>query len=307
MRAQTEASLDGRRRRAVPGRCARRDHPARRGDRDAGCASKACRWCWSPTRPRAAPAKRASRSLCPRAGRAGGALGRAWRGHGRSVRGTGAADRRSPRARMKAKAKRKTAVRSSSPIVGRPNAGKSTLINRLLGEDRLLTGPEAGITREFDRGRLELGRSQEQRGAYCPPDRHRRDAQEGASHRKAREALGRRRPPRGRFRRSGRAAARCHQGSGAPGSQDRRHGAVQEGRALIDRNQQMGRRRRSQRAVQRHPRRARRGLGASARRAAAQRFGADRQGARRADRRRLRVPRGLEPPRADRRAQPLVR
>ena len=33
-------------------------------------------------------------------------------------------------------------------VLGRPNAGKSTLINRLLGEDRLLTGPEAGITRD---------------------------------------------------------------------------------------------------------------------------------------------------------------
>jgi GTP-binding protein len=33
-------------------------------------------------------------------------------------------------------------------IVGRPNAGKSTLINKLLGEERLLTGPEAGITRD---------------------------------------------------------------------------------------------------------------------------------------------------------------
>ena len=33
-------------------------------------------------------------------------------------------------------------------VVGRPNAGKSTLINELLGEDRLLTGPEAGITRD---------------------------------------------------------------------------------------------------------------------------------------------------------------
>ncbi|KQT19298.1 ribosome-associated GTPase EngA [Methylobacterium sp. Leaf399] len=33
-------------------------------------------------------------------------------------------------------------------IVGRPNAGKSTLINTMLGEDRLLVGPEAGITRD---------------------------------------------------------------------------------------------------------------------------------------------------------------
>ena len=33
-------------------------------------------------------------------------------------------------------------------IVGRPNAGKSTLINKLLGEQRLVTGPEAGITRD---------------------------------------------------------------------------------------------------------------------------------------------------------------
>ena len=43
-------------------------------------------------------------------------------------------------------------VDESSPlklaIVGRPNAGKSTLINKMLDEDRLITGPEAGITRD---------------------------------------------------------------------------------------------------------------------------------------------------------------
>ena len=48
-----------------------------------------------------------------------------------------------------------TPVRQPTPerplqiaVVGRPNAGKSTLINQLIGEDRLLTGPEAGITRD---------------------------------------------------------------------------------------------------------------------------------------------------------------
>jgi GTP-binding protein len=36
----------------------------------------------------------------------------------------------------------------SMAIVGRPNVGKSTLVNRLLGEERMLAGPEAGITRD---------------------------------------------------------------------------------------------------------------------------------------------------------------
>jgi GTPase len=45
-------------------------------------------------------------------------------------------------------------------IVGRPNVGKSTLINELLGEERMITGPEAGITRDAIASSLEWdGRS----------------------------------------------------------------------------------------------------------------------------------------------------
>ncbi len=40
-------------------------------------------------------------------------------------------------------------------VVGRPNAGKSTLINQLLGEDKMLTGPEAGITRDAISSRFD--------------------------------------------------------------------------------------------------------------------------------------------------------
>ncbi|MBN9675039.1 ribosome biogenesis GTPase Der [Salipiger bermudensis] len=42
-------------------------------------------------------------------------------------------------------------------VVGRPNAGKSTLVNKIIGEERLLTGPEAGITRDAISVRTEWG------------------------------------------------------------------------------------------------------------------------------------------------------
>ena len=40
-------------------------------------------------------------------------------------------------------------------IVGRPNVGKSTLVNALLGEERMITGPEAGITRDAIASEIE--------------------------------------------------------------------------------------------------------------------------------------------------------
>ncbi len=42
-------------------------------------------------------------------------------------------------------------------VVGRPNVGKSTLVNKILGEDRVLTGPEAGITRDAIAVDFEFG------------------------------------------------------------------------------------------------------------------------------------------------------
>ena len=92
-------------------------------------------------------------------------------------------------------------------IIGRPNAGKSTLVNALIGEDRLLVGPEAGITRDSIADRLDLARQ------ALSPRRHRRHAQEGQGAGQARAHVGRRHAARHPLRRrlragDGRAAKR---------------------------------------------------------------------------------------------------
>ena len=71
-------------------------------------------------------------------------------------------------------------------IVGRPNAGKSTLINCFLGEDRLLTGPEAGITRDSISVEWGLARPDHQDVRYG------RHAPQGPRPRKAGKAVDRR-------------------------------------------------------------------------------------------------------------------
>ena len=134
-------------------------------------------------------------------------------------------------------------------IVGRPNAGKSTLVNKMLDEDRMITGPEAGITRDS----ISIDWQWTDKDGVDPPgaaDRHRGPAQARQGRRQAREAVGARYQARDRFRRSRGAAARWDARARGAGSAHRRPGAPGRPRAG-HRAQQVGRRRACLVAVQR--------------------------------------------------------
>lgn len=100
-------------------------------------------------------------------------------------------------------------------IVGRPNAGKSTMINHLLGEERLLTSPEAGTTR--DSIAVEINWKGREFRVFDTAGLRRRSRIEG----EAREALGRRRTARGALCRSRRDDDGCAEPLRGAGSSHR--------------------------------------------------------------------------------------
>ena len=121
-------------------------------------------------------------------------------------------------------------------VLGRPNAGKSTLINRILGEERLLTGPEPGITRD------SIGLDAEWRGRKLKIFDTAGLRRKLADRRQGREARGRRRAARGALRRSGGASARRDDPVREAGPDARRSGRAR-GQGAGHRPQQMGPRR----------------------------------------------------------------
>ena len=125
-------------------------------------------------------------------------------------------------------------------VLGRPNAGKSTLINHILGQDRLLTGPEPGITRD------SIGLDTEWNGSQDQDFRHRGPKAEVAHNREGGEARGRRCAARGALRRSRRASARRHDPFRKAGP-DARRPRRERGQGAGHRPQQMGPRRQQER------------------------------------------------------------
>jgi GTP-binding protein len=178
-------------------------------------------------------------------------------------------------------------------IVGRPNAGKSTLINKMLQQDRLITGPEAGITRDS----IAID--------WQWKDRPVRLIDTAGMRKKAKvddkleKAFRCRCAARGGLRRSGRAPPRWHARPGVAGPSHRRQRPSGR-RALIIAINKWDIAEKSQFAVQRHQGGAGRRAEPGARHTPGHGFGRDGQRHRPAARRRLRGARDLVEARLDR-------
>ena len=118
-------------------------------------------------------------------------------------------------------------------IVGRPNAGKSTLVNRLLGEERLLTAPEAGTTRDAIAVDLDWHGQKfriHDTAGLAPSLARRREAGKAVGRRRAqRGALRRGRGGAARRRERVRGAGPAHRRSGRAGGPRHRHRGQQMG------------------------------------------------------------------------------
>ena len=171
--------------------------------------------------------------------RADAAQRRAWRGHRRPVRAAAAAISNAPTRRTKRtrtrKARRAAQARHRRPAQRRqvdadqPHARRGAADHRARGRDHP----------RFDRDRLGVDTDGERPVRLIDTAGMRKKAKVAGQ---AREAVGRRCAPRGRFRRGRRAAARRARGARGAGPQDRRPGAAGGPRA-DHRDQQMGRRR----------------------------------------------------------------
>ncbi len=121
------------------------------------------RWLRSSSPPSCSPptgrgeGRRTGRARSTGAGlrRSGAAVRRTWRGHGRPVRGAASPSGSRDRGDAGGRGRRLPDAPLKLAIVGRPNAGKSTLINKMLGEDRMITGrkPASPAIRSRSTGR----------------------------------------------------------------------------------------------------------------------------------------------------------
>ena len=192
MRAQSEAAISVRRPHPVRHRCARRRDAGRQGVRPGGARLGPA---IDPGRQQVrGPARRRRRSTrCSSWASASPSPSRPSMAKASAICSDDIAqalglERRSRGARTTA-SRRGAAARGSCAgrpirvaIVGRPNAGKSTLVNALLGEERMITGPEPGLTRDAIATELDWN------GRADPPLRHRGPQAQGAHHRAGREA-----------------------------------------------------------------------------------------------------------------------